>query len=980
MDQPSGEASVISDRERLTAALSQQYRIERELGRGGNATVYLAEDLKHRRKVAIKVLRPELATALGPERFLREIDLVAKLTHPHILTLHDSGTAAGFLFYVMPYVEGESLRDRLDREGQLPLEEALRITRDVAAALSHAHSYGVVHRDIKPENILLSAGEAVVADFGVARAMDAAGSEQLTKTGLSVGTPAYMSPEQASGEREVDPRTDLYGLGCVVYEMLAGDPPFTASTAQALMARKFVEPPPSLRAVRDTVSPMLEQAVLKALARLPADRYATVGQFADALAQASVAPAAPGPAKLGLNRFWSGVRRNRWAALASVAVAMAVTAGAVRVWEQQSGARWARNVALPEVIRLVGEGQTYPAFRLLRQAEAYVPDDPVLKEALVESTKPLTVRTTPPGAHVYARDFFDEPDAWELLGSTPLEGLRLPVGMLVFKISLEGYQTKEELRFNAAHTLQFSLQPEADAPHDMVHVPGGSHELFDTKADLDDFWIDRYEITNRQFNAFLDQGGYERREFWTEPVLEDGVTLAWEESRPLFHDRTGRPGPAVWEVGTYPDGQDDYPVGGVSWYEAAAYCASVGKQLPTIHHWYHAAALGAVTGFAMLGNFAAEGPATVGHPFRLGFHGTYDMAGNVKEWVWNEGAPARRYILGGGWNEPSYQFRDYDAQAPSAREPAFGIRCALYRAPLPDAQTARVGSPFRDYRRESPVGDEIFGVYRSLYEYDRTTLEPQVDPVRDEFENWTVERVSFAAAYGNERVPALLYLPKTASPPYQTVVYFPGANAFWQGTSFEDVGWEAHQFLFAVRSGRAVLFPSYNGTFERHVGSTTQPHIWRDVMIHAAKDLRRAVDYLETRSDIDAQRLGYFGLSLGAGVGPIMTAVEPRFRASVLLGGGLYFWQRPPESEAFHFASRVEVPTLMINGRHDFFFPWETSQVPMFDLLGTPDKRHAVFESGHVPTERQEVMRETLDWLDRYLGPVRRAPGSSDEP
>src|SRR5881398_3244428 len=212
---------------RLQAALADRYTIERELGRGGMATVYLAQDRKHHRQVGIKVLKPELAAALGPERFLREIETAARLNHPHILPLHDSGEATGLLYYVMPYVEGETLRNRLDRAGQLPVAEAVQIVREVADALSHAHSHDVVHRDIKPENILLEAGHAVVADFGIARAITAAGGEQLTATGLAVGTPAYMSPEQAAGDSVLDGRSDVYALGCVLYEMLAGEPPFT---------------------------------------------------------------------------------------------------------------------------------------------------------------------------------------------------------------------------------------------------------------------------------------------------------------------------------------------------------------------------------------------------------------------------------------------------------------------------------------------------------------------------------------------------------------------------------------------------------------------------------------------------------------------------------------------------------------------------------------------------------------------------------
>ena len=270
----------------IRAVLADRYTIERELGRGGMATVYLARDRKHDRLVAVKVLRPELAAALGGDRFLREIRLTAQLQHPHILTLIDSGDADGVLYYVMPYVEGESLRHRLARDGPLPVDEAVRLTQAIASALDFAHARGVIHRDIKPENVMLHEGEAMVADFGIALAVSTAGRERLTETGLSLGTPAYMSPEQASAEPKVDGRTDQYSLGCVLYEMLAGEPPYTGPTAQAIIAKRLTEPVPHLRTLRD-VSPAVEAAVTKALAKAPADRFTTTGAFAAALTAGS---------------------------------------------------------------------------------------------------------------------------------------------------------------------------------------------------------------------------------------------------------------------------------------------------------------------------------------------------------------------------------------------------------------------------------------------------------------------------------------------------------------------------------------------------------------------------------------------------------------------------------------------------------------------------------------------------------------------
>ena len=283
---------------RVTAALAGRYQVERELGRGGTATVYLAQDLRHARRVAVKVLYPELAASLGPERFLREVEIAAGLSHPHILPLHDSGEADGFLYYVMPYVEGESLRHRLRREIQMPVEEAVRIAREIAEALGYAHQRGIVHRDIKPENILLEGEHAVVADFGVARAIESASTDRLTETGLAVGTAVYMSPEQAAGTGRVDGRSDIYSLGCVLYEMLAGEPPFGGGTPQAVIAKHMQAQVPKLAVVRPSVSGALQGVVSKSLAKVPADRYAKAEDMARALATAPVAGAPRGRRRL----------------------------------------------------------------------------------------------------------------------------------------------------------------------------------------------------------------------------------------------------------------------------------------------------------------------------------------------------------------------------------------------------------------------------------------------------------------------------------------------------------------------------------------------------------------------------------------------------------------------------------------------------------------------------------------------------------
>jgi serine/threonine-protein kinase len=318
--------------DQLRSALADRYRLERELGQGGMATVYLAHDLRHERKVAIKVLRPELAAVIGAERFVREIRTVAALQHPHILGLIDSGEVSGTAYYVMPFVEGESLRDRLVREKQLPIGDAVRIAKEVASALDYAHRHGVIHRDIKPENILLHDGQALVADFGIALAVSQAGGTRMTETGMSLGTPHYMSPEQAMGEREITARSDVYALGCVTYEMLTGDPPFTGSTAQAIVAKVMTDEPMPPRRHRKTVPESVEAAVLTALEKLPADRFPSAAAFAEALTSTATVPLRVGAGARGVpTRRWLADWRS-WAALAVAAGSLAGT-----------GALWVRG-------------------------------------------------------------------------------------------------------------------------------------------------------------------------------------------------------------------------------------------------------------------------------------------------------------------------------------------------------------------------------------------------------------------------------------------------------------------------------------------------------------------------------------------------------------------------------------------------------------------------------------------------------------
>jgi dienelactone hydrolase len=423
-------------------------------------------------------------------------------------------------------------------------------------------------------------------------------------------------------------------------------------------------------------------------------------------------------------------------------------------------------------------------------------------------------------------------------------------------------------------------------------------------------------------------------------------------------------------LGRYRDGQDNYPVAGVSWYEAAAYAEYAGKALPTISHWYRATDPNTGVYVIPLSNFSRSGPAPVGQYQGISAQGAYDLAGNVREWCWNEAGHGLRYILGGAWDGPIYQFMDPDARSPWERGPADGFRCVKYTAPVPASALATKERGFRDFSKEKPVSDAIFALFRGAYAYDRTYPNGTTDAVDDSFIGWRQEKVTYNGPSG-DRITAYLFLPKDRKPPFQTVVYFPSSAALQYTSSEHLEGKPRWEFLPA--SGRAVLYPIYRDTFERRRAGPVTVVERRERLIYWSKEIRRSVDYLETRGDIDHGRIAYMGASMGAGYGAVLAAFEARFKVCILQDAGFYFRQLPPDVDPVNFVPQLKIPTLMVTGRYDFTFPYETSQLPMFRLLGAPPdkKRHTVFATAHdVTIMRNDLIREILDWMDRFLGRV----------
>jgi serine/threonine protein kinase/dienelactone hydrolase len=984
-----------------------QYKILEKIGQGGMGEVFLAHDASLNRKVAIKFLPESLGQDVtARSRFLREARLAAALDHPYICSIHEVGEANGRGFIVMEYVEGQTLRDRLV-QGTVPLKEGLERAIEIAEALAVAHEKGIVHRDLKPSNIMLPrTGHTKVMDFGLAKHMagiEPIGSQEatvtaLTREGTTVGTLPYMSPEQVQGKM-VDHRSDLFSFGIVIYEMLSNVNPFRKDSGLETAAAIIKEPAAPVSRHRDEVPQSLVAIISKLLAKAPEERYQGAREVAGDLQKALDEISAQQvfltrPASARLRKALTKPAFLVSLILVLVAAAYFSVQG-VRLYQK---AKWAREKLLPEIEQLAqnipwtGEGPSaWTAYELAKQAEQYIPDDPLLQRLVPSISRQVKLSSNPIGARVYARPYGSADSDWRYLGQTPTDNIQLPIGFSRIKLEKEGFRTVNDIawvNYFVSDTLPYTLLEAGRIPEDMElvpatanwyglrFVPAGLHfynlqQL--AEEPVADFLMDRHEATNKDFKRFVDSGGYEKPQYWKYPFVRNGRTLSWKDAMAMFTDKTGRPGPAAWEVGDYPNGQGDCPVMGVSWYEAAAYAEFVGKRLPTIYHWDRAALALASAEIIPLSNLNVNGPRPVGTSRSMNRFGIYDLAGNVREWCFNESTHGQRFILGGGWNDPPYAFNGAFAQSPFDRSETNGFRCIKYWGEEKNqaALEKAIELPYRDFLSEPDVSDQTFALFLKQFAYDKAELNPVVESAQEE-EEWTREKVIFNAAYGNERMTAYLFLPKHGRPPFQSVIYFPGSDAI---ASRSSKSLEPGSRDFLVKSGRALMFPIYKSTYERGDNLTSpgadETIFFKEHVIMWGKDLSRSIDYLETRKDIDADKVAYFGFSWGGGMGSIL-AVEQRIKTGVLAVAGLSYGRSLPEVDQLYYLRRIKIPVLMLTGKYDFFFPYETSQLPFFQSLGTSkeDKKLLVYESSHI-VPRTQLVKETLAWLDHYLGPVK---------
>jgi hypothetical protein len=998
-----------------TGARLGPYEISGLIGAGGMGEVYRARDTRLGRDVAVKVLPAGLSCHPARlKRFELEARAAAALNHPNILVLHDVGRHEGQPYLVTELLEGETLREHIAR-GRLTLSRSIELAIQVTRGLAAAHAKGIIHRDLKPGNVLVTTdGTVKILDFGLAKlkqpvatvrsASTAVTQESETASGVAVGTIGYMAPEQVRG-LAVDQRADVFAFGCLLYEMVSGQRAFQGETAAEILFAILSKDPPPLSSSVEELPPALDRIVGRCLEKRPGDRFSSAHDLGLALEAVST-----GATRARRRAAVPGAGAAAWAAakvahLASTlaglspslrakgllallaglgaVVALVVVSGTVL---RQRRMAWARYQALPELARLMEAQDYWPAFLLARKVKSVVPDDPVLRRLWPRFAGALKRKIQPAGAKVLARPRGSGEGDWIELGEARGAPLPAPLGYSVFRVQCPGLEPREfamtvsEFGWENNPWGVITLARRGELPDGMVRIETPSEQIFlgldsgrfdfTQEGHVASFLVDAREVTNREYNRFVDAGGYQRRDFWKEPFERDGKALAWDEAMALLRDATGRPGPAAWEVGTFPQGTGDFPVTGVSWYEAAAYAAFAGKRLPSVYHSAIARAAAFLGGdFVPGSNFSGKLAPVGSYRGGLNYWGLYDAAGNAREWCLNASG-RERFALGGAADDPAYMAWNNDTtKSPLDRNPTTGFRCI--KPVAPDARDAELDHPVArktpiDWEKEKPFSEDAWRTWQGLLSYARGPLDARTEWTDDTLPSWRMEKVSFAAAYGNERVVAYLFLPRNVPPPWQAVIFWPGGYAGLVSSSEDGRNTlDASYWSYLVKDGRAVVYPILKGTFERggHVDRVVETSMYHCVL--EAKDIFRSLDYLETRPDIQKDRIGYLGFSWGALAGPFVCAVEKRIKVQVLLGGGIY------DRDLLGFVHRCTTPTQMVNGRADGY---AESQAPMFRNLGTPadQKRHVVFASDHSLGQFQkDVVKVNLDWFDRFLGPVR---------
>jgi formylglycine-generating enzyme required for sulfatase activity len=1001
--------------------------------------VFLADDTELGRPVALKFLTPEAETDPAARRRLsREARAAGILDHPHICSVYEVGEADGRQFIVMQYVEGETLDARI-RRAPLDLPEVLASAVQIVDALSEAHARGILHRDIKPANIMITArGAAKVMDFGLAKEDPARGASagaetvsSVSQRGAVIGTAPYMSPEQARGE-PLDPRSDLFSVGVLLYEMVSSQRPFQGTSTAAIAAAILThEPLPLVRFAPRTPSE-LERIVTKLLKKQPESRYQTAKDLLNDLRalkeeqefqlRLGRTPSSPqagveydastghtGSDPLALPSIAAGgatTGQSRRRLGAGIAALLVVAAVGWYAW-RAANIRRART-QLTQIVALTDAGRYSEAFDLAMAVDPDLPADATLTRLMPIISDTVSVKTEPAGATVHLKRFTGgEPGPGvspRLLGTSPLTDVRIPRGEYVLSMEKPGYATVERTVSGVAIRMgsltitpppiriDQPLLPTAAVPAGMVFVGGGDYRLIswsrptDRRVRLADYFIDKYEVSNQEYKEFVSAGGYLRREFWKQPFAKDGRRVEWEEAMRMLVDRTGLPGPRTWSNQSFGEGRGGFPVTDITWYEADAYAAFRGKRLPTIFQWEKAARNGYAPAAGVrampwgafypgdpLNDRANFGPGpwqAASGDFGMSVFGARNMAGNVSEWTANDSSDGF-LATGGAWGDPTYTFGQFGGRPGFFTSEKLGFRCIRTEGGGDQGgMRIELNQEVPQYTAPSP---QAFTTLANSYRYDRTPLEARIEQTIETPE-WRREKITFNAANGG-RAFAYLYLPTHAARPLQVMHYLPAGDVNGGFRSLPD-SIDDRMAPF-IRGGRAVFGVVLEGYIERlRPAGFVLPAVstveYAETVVQRVTDLRRGLDYLETRPDIDMTRLAGVAPSAGSVLGVILGALENRYRTFVFIGAGLPGTYRAinPVANPINFAAYIQAPKLIVQGRYDEDTPLRTATEPFFSLLSQP-KRLALYDGGHVPS-LEVLMSLTTGWLEERLGRVNR--------
>jgi hypothetical protein len=971
-----------------------KYRIVEEIGRGGMGVVYRAHDDSLARDVAIKVLPAEFASDSGRlRRFEQEAKAAGQLNHPNILVVYDVGSQGGAPYLVTELLEGESLRQTLSG-GALPMRAAIDYGAQIARGLAMAHEKGIVHRDLKPENLFITRrGLVKILDFGLAKlrsdkphpeeTLQASTGMMVTEAGAIIGTVPYMSPEQAQGA-PVDARTDVFSFGAVLYEMVTGRRAFDGETQVSILSAVLTKTPPAASTLLKDVPPELDRILKRCLEKEPTRRYPSADELCkdltaclDTLVHHRISLRA--------------LLRNPRFAVPAILLLVAAVAGAIWLGIRGARVRTARNKWVPELVRLADARDYWPAFLLAQKIEKVIHGDPIVEKLRPRFTGRLEREFRPAGAKVLARPRIGGEADWVELGEAEGKPIPSPLGYSGFRLQAPGF----ELREFAMSVSEWgwdndniggvtALERLGAAPEGMVRIETPANganfnmesiEFLDlaSKGRIGTFFVDMHEVTNREYKRFVDAGGYQRQEYWTEPFERDGKILGWEEAMASFRDATGRPGPAGWQVGAYEPGTDEFPVTGVSWYEAAAYATFAGKRLPSVYHFALASARVVGGDFLPGSNFSGKLAPVGSYRGSLNYWGLYDVAGNAREWCWNA-VGRERFALGGAADGPAYMFWELavNLRSPFDRNAMTGFRCI--KPVGPDQQDAQLDRPVErkpvtDWAKVEGFSEDAWKTWQGLFSYVKGPLDEKTEWTDDTLPSWRMEKLTFNAAYPDERVIAYLFLPKNVPPPWQPVIYSPAPIGYSVSSSEDGRNTQDSSYWdYLILDGRAVVFPIFKGTFERGGGPNPIHEPGMAGAISPAKDIFRIIDYLETRKDIRADRVGLLAVSGGVDRGIAVCAVEQRIKTAVLLGGGL--WGVPSlDRDIMGFSQHVSIPVQMVNGRSDNY----GQEFILSHFTTPPDrKRYISFDGDHTLAGfEKDVIKVNLEWFDRYLGPVR---------